>query len=155
GKGNGILHVIHIRDWHTPGERYDRERRLYGSHCEADTWGAAYIDGLEEYLDPAKIQQRTPPQEAQRVVVREVLSSSVFDFKRRDEKTPAGADEGHGPALAKPANKYQASQLENILDQILPKTPRPVYVAVIGVYTDIKIKTLLIGLRTRYDIPNL
>jgi hypothetical protein len=30
-----------------------------------------------------------------------------------------------------------------------------VYVGVVGVYTDIKVQTLLVGLRTRYDLPNL
>lgn len=154
GKENGTLHVINIRDWHTPGERYDRERRLYGPHCEENTWGAAYIDGLAEYLHP-----KTPPQQmsskTSTVQFYEVLSSSVFDFKPEDDPKAAHADERQEPALAKPASKYQASQLEDILDKILPKTPRPVYVAVIGVYTDIKVKTLLIGLRTRYDIPNL
>src|SRR6185295_17610632 len=30
-----------------------------------------------------------------------------------------------------------------------------IYVAVIGVYTDLKVKTLLTGLRTLYNLPNL
>jgi hypothetical protein len=32
GAGQGTLHLVNIRDWHTPGEIYDRERRVYGSH---------------------------------------------------------------------------------------------------------------------------
>ena len=36
-----------------------------------------------------------------------------------------------------------------------PQTEATVYVVVIGVYTDIKVQTLLVGLRTRYDLPNL
>ena len=52
GSGQGILHLVNIRDWHTPGEMYDRERRVYGSHCQAGTWGAEYIEGLTGLLDP-------------------------------------------------------------------------------------------------------
>jgi hypothetical protein len=47
-----VLHVINVRDWHVPGEGYDFERRVYGTHCEAGTWGVRYLDGLERYLDP-------------------------------------------------------------------------------------------------------
>ena len=36
-----------------------------------------------------------------------------------------------------------------------PQTEATVYVVVIGVYTDIKVPTLLVGLRTRCDLPNL
>ena len=50
--GLPILHVINIRDWHVPGHEYDLERRAYGSHCEAATWGVQYVDGLERFLDP-------------------------------------------------------------------------------------------------------
>ena len=55
-ESRGVLHVINIRDWHVPDENYDFERRLYGTHCEAGTWGAGYIDGLEQWLakDQAK-----------------------------------------------------------------------------------------------------
>src|SRR5262249_20610511 len=52
GEGRGKLHVINIRDWHSPGVSYDNERRLYGPHCEQGTWGARYVDGLAHYLDP-------------------------------------------------------------------------------------------------------
>ena len=51
--GHGVLHVINIRDWHVPDDNYDFERRRYGAHCEAGTWGAGYVDGLERWLDPA------------------------------------------------------------------------------------------------------
>ena len=50
--GQGVLHVINIRDWHVPDENYDFERRRYGAHCEAGSWGAGYVDGLQEWLDP-------------------------------------------------------------------------------------------------------
>ena len=51
-KGGDLLHVVNIRDWHTPGDAYDSERRSFGCHCEKGTWGAAYLSGLEQYLDP-------------------------------------------------------------------------------------------------------
>ena len=51
----GILHVINIRDWHEAGDEYDLERRAFGSHCEARTWGAEYLEGLERYLDPTNV----------------------------------------------------------------------------------------------------
>jgi len=40
-----------------PDENYDFERRLYGTHCEAGSWGAGYIDGLEKWLDRQVEQQ--------------------------------------------------------------------------------------------------
>src|SRR5580765_86039 len=52
-KSRGVLHVINIRDWHVPDQNYDFERRSYGTHCEAGTWGAGYIEGLGTWLDPA------------------------------------------------------------------------------------------------------
>ena len=42
-----VLHVINVRDWHELNESYDEERRMHGRHCEAGTWGAGYVDGLE------------------------------------------------------------------------------------------------------------
>lgn len=178
--GRGVLHVINIRDWHVPDDNYDAERRRYGSHCEAGSWGARYIDGLEGWLDPAD----SPPSEEARyfeqgsVRVHHVHADSIFDFRpRRDH---IGAEE----------RKFRASSLEVLLDviaqgseadqersrELLRANPHvaalwPIaeeidddetvrcsarlYVAVIGVYTDIKVKTLLTGLRTRYELPNL
>src|SRR5205809_4392092 len=52
GEQPGLLHVINIRDWHVPDDSYDAERRLWGRHCLAGSWGARYIDGLARYLDP-------------------------------------------------------------------------------------------------------
>ncbi|GHJ40105.1 hypothetical protein [Streptomyces sp. TS71-3] len=52
GHGDGVLHLVNVRDWHVPGESYDLERRQYGAHCEAGTWGAEYIDGFGRWLDP-------------------------------------------------------------------------------------------------------
>ena len=186
--GHGTLHVINIRDWHEPGPSYDQERCRYGSHCEKGTWGADYIEGLGEYLDPARNRRpKLPSAEGQffkegRVRIHHVHSDSVFDFKPRFQ------DDGSLPDQS----KFPASELENILDVIVlgsdeqvdelaeilkpadtseqrektlgdlaeeaektqPSLAR-VYIAVTGAYTDIKIKTLLMGLRSRYDIPNL
>jgi len=186
--GRGTLHVINIRDWHEPGASYDQERCRYGSHCEARTWGADYIEGLGKYLDPAGKKKSTPSSaegqffEEGSVRIYHVHSDSVFDFKPRSKGD--GSRPGKG--------KFLASELENILDVIVlgspkqvteltrilrpaaspdgpgktldelaeevnatPQSPARVYLAVIGVYTDIKVKTLLMGLRSRYDIPSL
>ena len=45
GSGRGTLHLINIRDWHAPGDQYDRERRIYGSHCDAGTWALSTSTG--------------------------------------------------------------------------------------------------------------
>jgi hypothetical protein len=178
--GIGVLDVINIRDWHETDDAYDVERRLYGSHCEQGTWGAAYIEGLERYLDPggAPHDERAKYFEQHRVRIHQVHADSLFDFRPRSERI--GAQQ----------RKFDKSALEVLLDVILQGsdedlermrgllaqngTPAAiwelskeidddetircldrVYVAVIGVYTDLKIKTLLTGLRTRYNLPNL
>lgn len=186
--GRGTLHLINIRDWHEPGASYDQERPRYGAHCEKGTWGANYIEGLGEYLDPARNRRsKLPSAEGQffkegSVRIYHVHSDSVFDFKPRSKV------DGSRPGQV----KFLPSELENILDVIMLgvdqqvnrlaeilesadaseqrektldalvtevnealQSPPRVYVAVIGVYTDIKVKTLLTGLRSRYDIPNL
>jgi len=184
------LHVINIRDWHKPGASYDKERALYGSHCEAGTWGACYLDGLTEYLDPARagdgdnISAEGKFYSKGSVRVYHVLSDYLFDFKP------------HSGCLVNPRHtgKFLPSRLENLLDVIMlgstdqvdelalvladqrkcdacesdPRlqalaataresgtSPRELYLAVIGVYTDIKVKILLASLRARYEIPNL
>jgi hypothetical protein len=172
---NGVLHVINIRDWHTPGVVYDRERRAYGNHCEADTWGAAYLEGLERYLDPTNAGDADYA-EAGAVRFYHVRSDSVFDFK-------PSAPERSG------RRKFRASQLEDVLDIVLqgsktdlekmrdilsngsfpdlhqfarkvdskeePSAVGAAHVAVIGVYTDIKVLTVLAGLCTRYELGDL
>jgi hypothetical protein len=150
--GPGTLHVINIRDWHLSGETYDRERRAYGPHCEAGSWGARYVEGLEWLLDPHNSPDTAEARsfEQDGLVVHHVHSDSIFDFR------PRGEERGAGP-------KFAASQLENILDGLVVGTeadssahdPVPIYVAVVGVYSDIKVVTLLASLRTRYDLPNL
>jgi hypothetical protein len=178
--GRGVLHVINIRDWHVPDDNYDVERRSYGSHCEAGSWGAGYADGLEGWLDPAG---SLPSEEARyfeegSVRVHHIHADSIFDFRPR--RAHIGAEE----------RKFRASSLEVLLDVIMQgstadqerarellradphasalwplaeeidddetvRCSARIYVAVIGVYTDIKVKTLLTGLRTRYELPNL
>jgi hypothetical protein len=180
-----LLHVINIRDWHLPDESYDAERRIFGRHCEARTWGAGYIEGLERYLDPAP---PLPDGKARlaavgRARVYHVHSDSIFDFRPRwDEQDHRGS-------------KFQRSEFERLLDvlivgsdkqvdevaealQTVEETgrrrsttlnaiataavqaaaegpPPPTYVAVIGVYTDVKVQIVLAGLRTRYELDNL
>jgi hypothetical protein len=170
------LHVINIRDWHVPGEGYDVERRAYGSHCEADTWGVRYVDGLDRFLDPTGVSETAGFAEVGRVRFYHLRSDSVFDFKPRAETRGIH-------------RKFRASELEDVLDIVVqgsdedvresrrvlqegsfddihqlardidsgekPRTSRPVYVAVVGVYTDLKVQTLLVGLRTQYDLTNL
>ena len=178
--GRGVLHVINIRDWHVPDDNYDLERRRYGAHCEAGTWGAGYVDGLETWLDPGG---PLPSEEARwfeegSVQVHHVHADSIYDFRPRRDRI--GAEE----------RKFGTSALEVLLDVIVqgsdadqerartllradPHVPAlwplakeidddenvrssaRIYVAVIGFYTDIKVKMLLTGLRTRYELPNL
>jgi len=178
--GRGVLHVINIRDWHVPDDNYDDERRRYGAHCEAGTWGAGYIDGLEGWLDPAGslLSEEARYFEEGSVRVHHVHADSIFDFRPRRDRI--GAQD----------RKFQSSALEVLVDvivqgsdddqerarELLRADPHPralwalaneidddetvrssarLYVAVIGVYTDIKVQTLLTGLRTRYELPNL
>jgi hypothetical protein len=171
----GVLHVINIRDWHEAGDAYDLERRAYGNHCEAGTWGADYLEGLERYLDPTGAGMADYA-EAGAARFYHVRSDSVFDFK------PSAAQRGG-------QRKFRASQLEDVLDILLqgdngdldkmrsilnkdgfagihrlgrkvdseakPGGVGSVYVAVLGVYTDIKVLTVLAGLCTRYDLREL
>jgi hypothetical protein len=182
-RSSGLLHVVNIRDWHTPGPVYDLERRSYGPHCEPGTRGAAYLDGLERYLDPGRAAPSTVSAatfyQKEQARIYHIHSESVFDFKPQSGQVPEG---GHS------TSKHPASQLEQILDVLIQGNEEDVgrlggvlapavrweqlreladeitdraeegplvYIGVIGVYTDIKILTLLAGLRTRYDIQNL
>jgi hypothetical protein len=171
-----VVHVINVRDWHVPGEGYDLERRAYGSHCEAGTWGVGYVDGLDRFLDPTGSAHERDYAEAGAARFYHLRSDSVFDFKPRAEERGEW-------------RKFRASQLEDVLDVVVqgsdadleeargllreggfeaihalargidsgekPRTSAPVYLAVVGVYTDIKVQTLLVGLRTQYDLPSL
>jgi hypothetical protein len=149
----GSLTVINIRDWHLPGPSYDEERRLYGPHCERGTWGAGYIDGLEQYLDPlgSPDREEARPFAGGSLHVRHVHADSLFDFRPRQD------DDSR-----RHRGKSMASELEEILDGLILLDPRAdsedagsAYVAVIGVFTDLKVRLLLAGLRARYSVPNL
>jgi hypothetical protein len=173
--GDGTLHVVNIRDWHKPGPAYDDERRVCGRHCEVGTPGAAYITGLEHYLDPAGSFVGEPARyfAAGSVRVYHIHSDTLFDF-RPEERS---------------GRKFSASELEDLLDVIIggtedelaqlhellsgswtpsdlheladrvedsePTGPDDIYMAVIGVYTDIKVKTILTSLRSLYDVQNV
>jgi nicotinamidase-related amidase len=155
GGGQGTLHLVNIRDWHTPGETYDRERRVYGSHCESGTWGADYIDGLTDLLDPDGTRRkigdtrREDPDfrpEGERhgtVVVHHVHSSTLFDlesFAFRESET----------------TEVRRSELDKVLSRIItPQNRRQIRVAVIGVYTDIKVQIVLQSLRVAYNLESL
>src|SRR5262245_19353038 len=84
-ESRGVLHVINVRDWHLPDSNYDFERRLYGSHCEAGSWGAGYIDGVERWLDPADPLPNHEASYFERGTVRihHVHADSIFDFRPR------------------------------------------------------------------------
>ena len=174
--GLPVLHLVNLRDWHVPGSEYDLERRAYGMHCEAGSWGAEYLEGVEAYLDPNATAVTADYAEAGSVRVYHLRADSVFDFKPRAERR-----DGH--------RKFRTSELEDVLDVIVqgsdrdleqmrgllgaggfeaihamareidgeekPRTDRSIYMAALGVWTDIKVQTLLVGLRTQYDLPNL
>jgi hypothetical protein len=172
--------VINIRDWHEPDETYDAERRSFGPHCERGTWGAGYIDGPERYLDPGKsaLNEEARYFEEGSVRIYHVHSDSLFDFKPRRAQIGAeqlkfqasalevvldvliqgsDADQERARELlradGRPAAIYELSH--EIDDDETIRNRARLYVAVIGVFTDLKVKTLLTGLRTRYNLPNL
>lgn len=163
-KRNSELHVIHLKDWHSLSPRYDEERRLYGGHCEADTWEAEPIEGFEQYLKPwgsdkAKYDAAKSLdgfKYSNKVTFYEVLSDSVFDFKQ--SKT-IKHKQARDVKACLDSSSLSVSHLSLLLDNLIQKNQQDentqIYVTVIGVYTDIKIKTLLVGLRSRYDLPNL
>ncbi|GGZ56310.1 hypothetical protein GCM10010387_57900 [Streptomyces inusitatus] len=137
GRGDGVLHLVNIRDWHLPGEAYDLERRQYGAHCEAGTWGARYLDGLGELLDPAE------PEGGRNglLQVHHVLSDTLFDFQHAEGGVPTPGER---------------SALTGLLDRLLGDgRAETAHVVVIGVLTDIKIQLLLTGIRSRYGVRRL
>lgn len=142
------LHVVNIKDWHVPSDTYDAERRRYGAHCEADTWEAQMIDGFEAFLEPwrannAEIPMGTPkpwdtagytPHNMPYTTFYEIRSNSLYDFRE------------------------DSSHLAQVMDHIIQPQEegrRRIYIVVIGVLTDIKIKLILTQLRSRYRINQL
>ncbi len=174
--GDATLHVINIRDWHLPGEAYDAERRAYGAHCEPGTWGVRYLEGTESWLDPTDVADSSEYGEKGRARVYHVRSDSLFDFKprigRRGDKRKfrkseledlldvllQGSDDDleHARVLLAQGDIGDVHEFaREIYSRDTPEPKATPHVAVIGVYTDIKVQTLLVGLRTRYDLPNL
>jgi hypothetical protein len=170
------LHVINIRDWHVPGSAYDAERRAYGAHCERGTWGVGYLEGAERWLDPTRVNDTTDYAERGGARIYHLRSDSVFDFKPRIErrggkrKFRASELEDVLDVLVQGSDRH-LEEIRTLLSEGAfgaihklareidsrdePQTEASVYVGVIGVYTDLKVQTLLVGLRTRYDLPNL
>jgi hypothetical protein len=176
------LHVINVRDWHVAGAEYDVERRTYGSHCERGSRGAEYIAGFEQWLDPAGAEHRYPGGEARdhhdhKLSVYHVHSGSLFDFKPRVSRSDGQARllpselqmlldvviQGEDDDVQQLQRVAAATTLEDRLEGLtkladgltMDYVERPLYIAVIGVYTDIKIQIVLGGIRTRYNVVNL
>jgi hypothetical protein len=180
-----LLHVINIRDWHAPGESYDAERRVFGRHCQAGTWGAGYIDGLEQYLDPEEALSQGKARFCSRGSARiyHIHADSIFDFRPRWDECTLGQRKFHPSELERlldvlitgsrgeidqftaaleggaDRDRHQSQVLNQIALQAASTNAAAdkvqIYLAVIGVYTDIKVQLLLSGLRSRYELPNL
>src|ERR671935_190526 len=105
-----------------PGVRRSEPRHVpfvprSGRRCEEGTWGAAYIEGLGCYLDPANwpVQNdalKAPARyyAAGSVCVYHVHSDTLFDFRPETRKKG-----GH-------RWKFSASELEDLLDVIIEGT---------------------------------
>lgn len=139
GHGEGVLHLVNIRDWHVQGESYELERSQYGAHCEAGTWGADYIDGLQGLLAPEAPGDDTPG--GGRLRVHHIHSATLFDFQQH--------------AAGRPVPR-RLSDLAVLLDDLLGEgRHESAHVAVVGVLTDIKVQLLLTGLRSHYNVRRL
>jgi len=110
GGDEGLLHVINIRDWHTPDDSYDAERRSFGRHCLAGSWGARYLEGLEQYLDPAAPGEDGKASFAEQGKARiyHIHADSVFDFRPRWDEREKGTQA-----------KVHPSELERLLDVLV------------------------------------
>ena len=174
--GDSTLHVINIRDWHVPGGAYDDERRAYGPHCERGTWGVEYLEGAQRWLEPsgAGVTEHYADKGGARIY--HLRTDSLFDFRPRTEHIGGlhkfraseledvldviiqGSDDDleHMRALLRDGGFGAIHGLAREIDaEDKPRTQATIYVGVIGVYTDIKVQTLLVGLKTQYDLPNL
>jgi len=174
-KESAILHMVNIRDWHIPGDSYDVERAKYGAHCEEGSWGAEYINGLNKYLDPGKKdgeesginQEHSIFYKKDNIRIYHVYSDCIFDFKPRygqEQKDQGYIDFEDLMDVLVLGTDEQINELDKSYEKVpeiaegiakKPKNETKVYMAVIGVYTDIKIQTLLMGLVSRYNIGNL
>jgi hypothetical protein len=73
----------------------------------------------------------------------------------RREDGPAGFRRALEEGRGRDAVQELITGLSKLVDRDPDATPPRVYVAVVGAYSDVKILTLLGGLRARYDLPNL
>jgi hypothetical protein len=159
-KEGPFLYILNICDWHIASECYDEERKRYGSHCEAYSEGAFYIKGLEPYLDPAGTEntlstEESKPYKEGRLCICHIRSDSVFDFgagyRSKLEKCLEILIYGNSQKISDMCENGP----EKIKIKEKPRCKAPTYVAVIGAYTNIKIATLLIGIRSQYPVSNL
>ena len=102
-----ILHVINVRDWHVPGHAYDVERRAYGSHCEAGTWGVRYVDGLERFLDPTGCAEDVRLRGGRRGARSTTCAPTPSSTSSRGPSTRGGR------------RKFRASEIEDVLDVVV------------------------------------
>ncbi len=111
GRVPSLLHVINIRDWHTADDSYDAERRTFGRHCLASSWGARYIEGLEHYLDPEPPRPDGKASFCERGSARiyHIHADSIFDFRPRWDERQSG----------QPQPKFHPSELERLLDVLV------------------------------------
>lgn len=171
--GVGTLHVVNIHQERTPDQMDDEAGRLQ-RYCEAGTWGAEYIDGLASELDPGGSASYF---EEGSVCIHHVRSDSPFAFRPPNEQIGQkrkldsssledlldvivlGSDADQEQARALLRSGQQRRPLRHLARQIAEdeavRSSAPVYLAVIGVCTDIHVRTLLFGLRDRYAIPDL
>ena len=155
------LHIINIQDWHERGSKnYDEERRLYGLHCEENTWESESIEGFEKFFKPWTLKDgQTAPSNGQPYNDGEcnyfytVHSDSLFDFQPADNSDHAKST--LTAILDKLIKTPQKTDVTTTTDGATATKDGKTYVVVIGVYSDIKIMTLLTGLRSRYHIDNL
>lgn len=139
-KNRGNLYVIHIRDHHeSKNDNYQHEMMKYGRHCEIGTEGWEFLnDEFKPFFKLDNSDKNGDEFEASpKDRIFEVKSTSIYDFK--------------------PEKPGDEARLEKILNYLIVENPEPanVYVLVIGVYTDIKVKLLLTDLRTRYPLNNI
>ena len=90
-ESRGTLHIINIRDWHEPGDAYDLERRVYGSHCESGTWGARVHRRARAVPRSGRLVERRDGEPRSYVEgslrVCHVHADSVFDFRPRADSS--------------------------------------------------------------------
>ena len=147
-----------------------------GPTAKPGTWGVGYLEGTEGWLDPSGTGDSAIYSEKGSARIYHLRSDSLFDFRPRVEhrgemrKFRASEFEDILDVLVQGSEEHLdrlrgllregASDLVHELALEVdsgdePLTETSIYIAVIGVYTDIKVQTLLVGLRSRFNLPNL